>query len=245
MKRCICFCILFLFVVLSFWGCKSNYIRVQNQDYRIGAAHSAAIGSYGIARFEGDNLFERDGLLPYDGVEIIEETTMNNEEIMKIEANLKADINKIKSDVAVGGVNESKIVVTYRLRSIASKQDLVDKINQDKQNKVFKVFKSTKNARIITNILVGYGHSSDQKLEGKTKIKTNLTQDLGNIEISVTGGTMKKLKFSDGTILGYTYDRACWIKTNNDEWEIARFLTDNPTMLGDANCPEGQVLFPK
>lgn len=233
-------------MVISLLGCsKSSYIRVQNQDYRIGAAHSAALGAYGIKRFEGKNLFERDGLLPFDGVEIIEETTMDTEETKKIEVNLANDIKMIKATVAAGGTAESKTVVTYRLRSVASKQELVDKINQDKQNKVYKDFRSTKDARIITNVLVGYGHSSDEKLEGKTKINLNPGQDVGNIEIAVAGSSAKKVKFSDGTILGYTYDRACWRKNEKDEWEIARLLTDNPTMTSDAHCPDGQLLFPQ
>ncbi len=243
MKRLIV-CIILLLTVVSLFGCKS-YIKVQNQNYRIGAAHSAALGAYGIARFEGKNLFERDGLLPFDDVEIIEETTMDIEDIKNIEANLETEIEKIKTSVAAGGTAEAKTVVTYRLRSIASKQELVDKLNQDKQNKVYKTFRSTKDARIISSVLVGYGHSLEEKMEGNTKIKTNLVQDIGNVEIKVTGGSVKKLKFSDGTILGYTYDRACWKKTDNNEWIISRLLTDNPTMLGDANCPDDQLLYPE
>ncbi len=238
-------CSVIVLAVVSLFGCSSNYVKVQNQDYRIGAAQSAALGSYGIARFEGKNLFERYGLLPFDDVEVIETTTMATEDIKNIDAKLETDIKKIKTTIAVGGPAESKTVVTYRLRSIASKQELVDKINQDKQNKVFKDFSSTKDARIITNVLVGYGHSSEEKLEGKTTIKLNPGQDIGNIEIAVSGGRKEKVKFSDGTILGYTYDRACWKKNDKAEWEIARLLTDNPTMMGDAHCPDGQVLFPK
>lgn len=245
MKNLFIYFCLVMFVI-SILGCfGEKYITVQNQKYRTGAAHGADLGAFGLARFEGDNLFERDGEMPFDNVNIKEETTIESEKKLEKSSDLKAKIEKIKSDVSARGVSKNKVVVTYRLRSIVSKQDLVDMINSDKSSQIFKAFKKTKDARIITNVLVGYGHSSEDKIEGETQVNVNPNEKIADINIAVSGESSKKIKFSDGTILGYTYDRACWYKNNNQEWEIARLLTDNPTMFGDANCPAGQDLLPE
>ncbi len=237
-----------LMLIILIAGCSTKYIKVHNQKYRIGAAHGADLGAFGLARFEGDNLFERDGIINFEGIVLREETVMDVEEIKNIESKFSAEIKEIKNvgaKVEAGGKAESWEKVTYRLRSIEAKIEVVKKINQDKKCDAYKAFRDAKNARIITNILVGYGHNSSEKIEGKTDVKINAA-DIGSAEVDVTGNTTRKIKFSDGTILGYTYDRACWKHNEKSgEWEIVRFLTDNPSWLGDANCPDGQVLFPK
>jgi len=221
-----------------------SYIPIQDKKYRTGDAKEAFLGSIGLLRREGKNLYERDFLPKYDGVKVTTSAIINTSEVNSIEGKLGLPITELISKLAdanaeLKGHGENSVKVTYHAISIESKQDIVDIINSDPKDRAFHAFKQTKDARIITGVLIGFGHESSSSFLGATDLRLKTLNDINIISVGLSGGTNKQISFSDGTILGYVYDRACWELDENGQMKIARLLTDNPTLFGDCKCPSG------
>lgn len=221
-----------------------SYILIQNKKYRIGDAKEAYLGSIGLLRREGMNHYERDFLPKYDGVKVTTSAIINTSEVNDIEGKLGLPIAELNSKLASAkaegkGHKENSVKVTYHALSIESKQDIVDMINSDPNGRPFQAFRQTKDARIITGVLIGFGHESSGTFSGATDLRLNTLSDIPVISVGFSGGTTRQVSFSDGTILGYVYDRACWTLDEKGQMKIARLLTDNPTLFGDCNCPPG------
>lgn len=237
------FAFICLFSLTILAGCAtSNYVDVQNQKYRIGAAHGADLGSIGYLRKEGRNLYEQQILPNYSGysIKIKTDAVMNDEETRKIDTALKAEIEAYKTKLKlIYGGNYWK-TVTYHIIQIKSKYDLVKIYNNNP--KILNFLKSSKDARIVTGVLIGFGDKESKTLNAGGDLELNTS----TVTPSITANYdhTRNFSFDDGAILAYIYDRVCWTTDKKGNLQIQCLITDNPGWDSGA-CPDGSCIDPR
>ena len=218
----------------------SKYITIQGQDFRTGAAQQALLGSVGHYAFNsGTFLFERGMDPPYKDQPLIQ-TKVDDDDRRTIIATVKASAVKIPVGIEAGLNQDWERTATFHSLAFRSKQELVRFLNEPSNNEVLQfLLLHNKEARVITGTLVGYNYNEKNKLAKNAKVALDKLRGVVNVTVDANTTRERKIAFSDGTIVGYLYDRPCWTVDMSGNLKIADLITDNPSIIPDRNCPGG------
>jgi hypothetical protein len=236
-------------------------IKIFRVKYRTGNAPIAVLGSVGyvsgLGIGGGANTFDHKRTPKYDikikndGI-ITQDFTQNSSSYYQ--GNIEGTIaQKIDAKASLDGRSASKVEkqVFYHLLSVESSAELVDDMNSPKGKKLLTTMKNGgETSRFVTQIIIAFGYKSSKLLELSGNAKLLLKSgklEIGDISIAKAEIDTKlgfdtrvtnKISLSDGMIVGYTYDAACWGgNTSSGNVEI---ITSVLSKYGkNPDCPTG------
>ena len=218
-------------------------IEVSNVKYRTGNASKAELGSVGyvsgLGMGNGKNTFKHqrtpeynDLKLSNDGV-ITQDFTKTASTEYKIE--IESTIAKLVDAKAYSNGKTATNIekeVSYHLLSVKNADDIVVHLNNSLDKRPMALMKAGgTTSRFIPQVIVAFGYKASTVLQssGKTGLLLKTTGSdstlvVGDIsiakakidaELGYSNDISNKISLSDGMIVGYTYDIACWVKDSH------------------------------
>lgn len=241
-------------------------IQINHVEYRTGNAQVAELGSVGyvsgLGWSNGPNLFIRGRMPEYEGLKIANNGIVTQSFLKNVTKEYKLDVEGkvaelVDANVYTNGntASDKEKQVSYHLLSVKDPDDIVVHLNNFSNKRSMELMKThRKTSRFITQIIVAYGYKASTILESARNsgltLKTTgseksfMVDDISiakaklEAELGDTTNVTNEVSLSDGIIVGYTYDIACWGKANNSDDTI--ILTSIVDRYGHKQkCPIG------
>ena len=221
-------------VLLFIAGCGCPYIVNQSVKYRTGNSFVAQLGSIGLLRREGCNVFERRTIPEWTDLEVEHLATVEQRITKKHLSNAASGTEKA---VQVSGYEQWQKGEAATLDILAIKDIEAARDELNRNPRILDLLRSNKHFRLVTAVALVSKHERLAEREGGGALTYFLSapKKIWRIEARADGKTVKSFRISDGAVLGYEFARFCW----KPDGTIGEILVDRVTNFGDVECVGG------
>lgn len=227
-------CLFLAMPVLLFSGC-ATVLDTPDGDFRVENAYQAMLGSVGKVEGKGfpwfpPNRFKLLAESPKEHLELVvrksKETMMSEEQKSKIKTTLNKSSYSTQSDTVVNYLRNTN--TRYYILWVMG-QPHTTFLNKD--HNLCSIMAKSEHMRTVTSVVVAVDFREYEFLNGELEIQN--ISPLTNGEIELNYQSNNETQKAKGAILGYQYDRACWLDDGSFELE-----TD---YTGVSICPDGKL----